>query len=170
MSHRTQLHDMPGRVATGAYILHSGLGKWRADADHAAALHGQASKAFPVLEQVPPRIFVKVLSAAELATGALLLIPFVPTALAGSVLTAFSGGLVAMYMRTPEMREPGSIWPSRSGMAVSKDSWMLGMGVGLVLDATGRRLRASRAKIDRRRGHGALPRAGAGRAGKESKR
>jgi uncharacterized membrane protein YkgB len=33
------------------------------------------------------------------------------------------------------MRKPGSIWPSQAGVAVSKDIWMLGIGLGLVADA-----------------------------------
>jgi hypothetical protein len=36
------------------------------------------------------------------------------------------------------MRAPrpcaGSIWPSQTGVAVSKDVWMLGIGLGLVAD------------------------------------
>jgi uncharacterized membrane protein YkgB len=39
-----------------------------------------------------------------------------------------------MYARTPAMRKPGSIWPSQAGVAVSKDVWMLGIGLGLVAD------------------------------------
>jgi hypothetical protein len=30
------------------------------------------------------------------------------------------------------MHKPGSIWPSQAGVAVSKDVWMLGIGLGLV--------------------------------------
>jgi hypothetical protein len=33
------------------------------------------------------------------------------------------------------MRKPGSIWPSRTGIAVSKDVWMFGIGLGLLADA-----------------------------------
>jgi hypothetical protein len=58
----------------------------------------------------------------------------VPNAVAGAALTGFSGSLLAMYARTPSMRMPGSIWPSRTGIAVSKDVWMLGIGLGLVAD------------------------------------
>ena len=54
--------------------------------------------------------------------------------MAGAALTGFSGSLLAMYARTPSMRKPGSIWPSRTGIAVSKDVWMLGIGIGLVAD------------------------------------
>lgn len=58
--------DLPGRITTGAYILHSGLEKW--------------------------------------------------------------------------LRKPGSIWPSQAGTGVSKDVWMLGIGLGLLAGAAeGRR-------------------------------
>jgi uncharacterized membrane protein YphA (DoxX/SURF4 family) len=125
---------MPGRLATGAYILHSGLAKWNGGEELATALHGMASNAYPFLKDMPPRRFLRLLSIAEITTGSALLAPFVPTALAGAALTGFSGGLVTLYMRTPELREPGSVWPSEAGLAVSKDVWMLGIGLGLVID------------------------------------
>ncbi|WP_207556036.1 hypothetical protein [Intrasporangium flavum] len=55
-----------------------------------------------------------------------------PNRLAGAALTAFSGGLVGLYLRTPGMRQEGSIWPTPDGMAVSKDTWMLGIGASLL--------------------------------------
>ena len=131
--------DLPGRIATGAYILHSGLDKWRADETRATALHGMAARAFPVLDRIPPARFLRLLAASEIAIGTALLAPIVPNALAGAALTGFSGSLVTMYARTPALRRPGSIWPSQAGVAVSKDVWMLGIGLGLVADAfTGR--------------------------------
>jgi len=127
--------DLPGRVTTGAYILHSGLDKWRADEARATALHGMASGAFPVLNRIPPTRFLRLLAASEIAIGAALLAPIVPNALTGAALTGFSSSLVTMYARTPALRKPGSIWPSQAGVAVSKDIWMLGIGLGLVADA-----------------------------------
>jgi hypothetical protein len=87
-----------------------------------------------VLQQIPPERFLRILAASEIAIGTALLVPVVPNALAGAALTGFSGSLLAMYARTPSMRKPGSIWPSRTGIAVSKDVWMLGIGLGLVAD------------------------------------
>jgi len=127
--------DLPGRVTTGAYILHSGLDKWRADEARATALHGMASGAFPVLNRIPPTRFLRLLAASEIVIGTALLTPIVPNALAGAALTGFSGSLVTMYARTPALRKPGSIWPSQAGIAVSKDIWMLGIGLCLVADA-----------------------------------
>ncbi len=126
--------DVPVRLATGAYILHSGLGKWRPNADRAAALHGLAAGAYPFLKRIPPTRFLRLLAAAEIATGALLLAPVVPNRIAGASLTAFSGALVTMYLRTPSMHEPGSVWPTPAGIAVSKDVWMLAIGLNLIAD------------------------------------
>jgi hypothetical protein len=127
--------DLPGRITTGAFILHTGLEKWHADGARAEAVHGMAAGAFPMLKPIPPARFVRLLSAAEIAVGAALVVPVVPSALAGAALTGFSGALVAMYGRTPALRKPGSIWPSQAGTGVSKDVWMLGIGLGLVVDA-----------------------------------
>ena len=128
------LRNLPTRVATGAFVLHAGLGKWKGGPEQAAGMHGMAAAAIPPLGAIQPPTFLKLLSAGEVATGALLLAPFVSNRRAGLALTAFSGGLMALYARTPSMREPGSIWPSQAGMGVAKDVWMLGIGLGLLLD------------------------------------
>jgi hypothetical protein len=39
-----------------------------------------------------------------------------------------------MYLRTPALHKPGSIWPTQAGTGVSKDIWMLGIGLGLLVD------------------------------------
>jgi hypothetical protein len=127
--------DLPARIAAGGYILHAGLEKWHGDETRAKALHGAASRAFPVLNRIPPERFLRLLAASEIAVGTALLVPVVPNGLAGAALTGFSGSLLGMYARTPAMRKPGSIWPSQAGTAVSKDVWMLGIGLGLVVDS-----------------------------------
>jgi hypothetical protein len=127
--------DVPGRLATGGFILHSGLKKWNGAPEVAAGIHGMASGAFPFLGKVPPERFLRILAAGEIATGIVLLTPVVPSELAGLALTGFSGALLAMYLRTPALHEPGSIWPTQAGTAVSKDVWMLGIGLGMVADA-----------------------------------
>ena len=131
--------DLPGRIAAGGYILHAGLEKWQGDEARAEAVHRAAANAFPVLKNIPPARFLRLLSASEIAIGTGLLLPVVPGLIAGAALTGFSGSLLAMYARTPAMRKPGSIWPSQVGTAVSKDVWMLGIGVGLVAGALGDR-------------------------------
>lgn len=129
-----KLRDIPTRAATGAYILHSGLIKWNGSEAQAKGVHGMASGAFPVLADMPPEKFLKALAAAEIGIGASLLVPVIGNKLAGAALTAFSGGLLAMYLRTPALHKPGSIWPTPAGTAISKDVWMLGIGLGLLAD------------------------------------
>jgi len=70
---RIHLRDVPTRLATGAYILHSGLEKWQGDEERAQALHGFAAGAYPLLAKVPPRTFLKALAVAEIGLGAALL-------------------------------------------------------------------------------------------------
>src|ERR1700685_3110766 len=109
------LRDIPARVATGAYILHSGLEKWNGSEEQAKAVHAMAAGAFPVVSKMPPATFLKALSAAEIGTGAALLIPVVPRKLAGAALTGFAGSLVAMYLRTPALHKPGSVLATQAG-------------------------------------------------------
>jgi len=134
-----KLRNAPTRLATGAYILHTGWEKWHGDEDRAAGVHGTAAAAFPVFNSMKSTDFLKTLSIGEMALGAALLTPFVPTVVAGAALTGFSGALVTMYLRTDSLHKPGSIWPTAQGTAVSKDVWMLGIGLGLVVDGLRRR-------------------------------
>jgi uncharacterized membrane protein YphA (DoxX/SURF4 family) len=133
------LRNVPTRVATGAYILHSGLSKWNGSEEQAKGVHAMASGAYPFLAKVPPATFLKVLSASEIGIGAALLAPLIGNRLAGAALTALCGSLMGMYLRTPALHEEGSVWPTRAGTAMSKDVWMLGIGVGLLADGTSKR-------------------------------
>src|SRR4051794_1597081 len=130
------LSEIAPRLSAGAFILNSGLGKRGADADAAAGMHGFASGSYPFLKHLEPQQFAKALSTAEIAVGTVLLTPFVPTAVAGAVLTGFSGGLLGLYLRTPGMRKPGSLAPTEQGLAIAKDSWLLGIGIGLLTRGT----------------------------------
>ena len=134
-----KLADLAQRVAAGAFILNSGLNKRNVEPEHAAGLHGMASGAYPFLGKIEPQQFAKLLSAAEITLGAALLAPVVPTALAGTALTAFAGGLLGMYLRTPGMRKEGSLAPTQQGTVLAKDVWMLGIGLGFVVDAVAHR-------------------------------
>ncbi len=131
---RLRARSVPTRLATGAYILHAGWEKWHASEERTRAVQQAAATAFPFLAGIPPATFGKLLAGAEIATGAALLLPVVPNRLAGAALTAFSGSLLTMYLRTPAMHKPGSVWPSPAGVGVSKDVWMLGIGLGLLAD------------------------------------
>lgn len=139
MLFRFSSRSVPGRVATGAFILHSGIEKWNGPPAQAEGVHAMAAGAFPFLKSIAPERFLKLLAAGEIVTGSLLLAPFIPNVLAGCALTGFSGSLLAMYARTPALRKPGSVWPTPAGIAVSKDVWMLGIGLGLLADARAKR-------------------------------
>jgi uncharacterized membrane protein YphA (DoxX/SURF4 family) len=132
MSLRQHAPHLPGRLVSGAFILHSGLEKWKAGREVAEGTHGMASTAFPALAKLPPTRFLKVLAASEIALGAALLVPVVPARVAGAGLTGFSAALLGLYAKVPGLREPGSVWPTQQGMAVAKDVWLLGIGLGLM--------------------------------------
>jgi hypothetical protein len=124
---------IPLRAITGAFILNSGLTKWRAGQEAAEGVHGFATAAYPELKRFRPEQFNKLLAGAEIALGAALLAPVVPAAVAGAGLTAFSGGLLGLYFKVPGLKQQGSLKPTEDGMAIAKDSWLLGIGVSLLV-------------------------------------
>jgi hypothetical protein len=137
------LEDIPIRVATGGFILSSGLDKLEADKERAAGLHGFATGAYPFLDSVPPERFAKALAVSEVGLGTALLLPVVPSRIAGAGLAAFAGGLLGLYLRTPGMRQEGSLRPTEQGIPLAKDIWMLGAGLSLYA-ADRRRTRRNR--------------------------
>ncbi|MEV0167992.1 hypothetical protein [Nonomuraea fuscirosea] len=127
-------HQLPPRLAAAAIILDSGLGKAHADEQGAAATHSMATTTYPFLGRMEPAAFVRLLSKSEIALGVALATPFVPSLLAGAALTGFAAGLLGLYLRTPGMRQEGSLRPAPQGLAVAKDVWLLGIGLGLVIE------------------------------------
>jgi hypothetical protein len=127
-------HQVPLRVAAGAFILNSGLAKVHADEKTVAELHGMAAGTYPFLSRLDPVKFVSLMSKAEIALGSALLLPLVPSFLAGLGLTGFAGGLVGLYLRTPGLRQEGSLRPTPQGLGISKDVWLLAIGLSLVCD------------------------------------
>jgi len=125
---------LPPRIATGAYILNSGIGKLSADEAAAAQLHGFAAGTYPFLNKLKPVDCARLLAAAEITLGAALLIPVIPASVAGAALAAYSGGLLGLYARTPGMRKQGTPLPTEQGTVLAKDIWMAGIGLGLVID------------------------------------
>ncbi|HEX5597274.1 MAG TPA: hypothetical protein VFX61_14845, partial [Micromonosporaceae bacterium] len=110
------------------------------------------AQAMPQLEQIPPQRFAQMLSRAEMALGGALLMPAVPSALVGMGLAGFGAGLVRMYLKTPGMREPGSLRPTQQGMSIAKDVWLLGAGLTLLLDDLLLRRRGMRVRSRRKGG------------------
>ena len=132
----TKLWHVPVRLATGAIIVDQGLQKLGADEDTAKWLHGQAVQAFPQFAEMEPKDFVQLLSASEITLGAALLgIGFIPSSLAGLGLSIFAGSLTRLYLTAPGTRREGTVAPSQQGVGLAKDSWMLAIGVALVLDS-----------------------------------
>jgi hypothetical protein len=126
---------LPGRLATGAFILNSGMSKWSADEETATRLHSTAAGAYPFLSRLKPQDFVRLLSIGEIALGSALLLPGVPAVAAGTGLTAFAAGLLGVYVRTEGMRLEDGVRPSQQGIPLAKDAWLLGIGLGLVIDS-----------------------------------
>ncbi|MFG1942548.1 hypothetical protein [Nonomuraea sp. NPDC048826] len=133
-------HQIPPRVAAGVFILNSGIGKAEADEQTATGTHGMAVGTYPFLGKHDPRTFTDLLSKAEVALGVALLAPMVPSLVAGAALTAFAGGLIGLYLKTPGMRQEGSLKPTPAGLGLAKDVWLLGIGLGLVLEELGDRV------------------------------
>jgi uncharacterized membrane protein YphA (DoxX/SURF4 family) len=133
------LSHLPLRIAIGAYVLNSGLSKWGLEGQAVESLHGMAVGAVPPLKRLRPPTFARLLAGTEIALGSALLLPFVPSALAGAGLCGLGGGLIRLYWATPGMRKPGSPLPTQQGSALAKDVWLVGAGLTLVLgDLTGR--------------------------------
>ncbi|HEY0360030.1 MAG TPA: hypothetical protein VGD11_15725 [Mycobacteriales bacterium] len=129
-----KLSHLPLRWTIGGFILNSGLTKRDVDPDMAKGMHAMAAGAIPQLAQLEPEQFGRYLSMGEMALGAALIAPFVPSVVAGAALTAFGAGLLALYVKTPGMHEPGSLRPTQQGTGIAKDVWLVGAGLTLVLD------------------------------------
>ena len=121
------------RAVPGAFILNSGIGKLGLDEESAAGLQQMAANGVPMVENMTPAEFGKFLSYGEIAVGAALLLPFVPTRIAGAALTTFAYGLVANYFSIDSMTEDDGIRPSQDGTPVAKDTWLAAIGISLML-------------------------------------
>jgi hypothetical protein len=142
------VRQFPTRVATGAFILNSGLSKLRADDETAKHIHEMARDAYPFLDGIDAQPFTRALGVTEVGVGGILLLPIFSEGLAGAVLVAFSGGLLGLYARLPGMREGDSLRPTQRGTPLAKDSWMFAIGTSLILEGVGNRLRARRQRGD----------------------
>jgi hypothetical protein len=133
-----KLSHVPLRAITGAFILNSGITKLKGGPETAEGVHGFATTAYPEFKRMRPEQFAKLLAGGEIGLGAALLAPFVSPVLAGAGLTAFSAGLLGLYMKVPGMRQAGTLKPTQEGTAIAKDSWLLGIGLSLLLGGMSR--------------------------------
>lgn len=129
-----RLRHVPARVAAGAFILNSGLGKRGLTEEAAAGLQQMAVQAFPQFEQMSAKDFGKLLSTAEVTLGSVLLLPIVPTWLAALGLAGFSAALLRMYTKVPGLTQEGSIRPTQEGTVIAKDVWLAGIAWSLLID------------------------------------
>ncbi|MDA8368317.1 MAG: hypothetical protein M0026_00400 [Nocardiopsaceae bacterium] len=141
---RRQLSHLPVRLVSGMFILNSGLNKLSADEQAATGMQEMAAGTYPFLKKVDAPTFARLLAGTEIGIGAALLLPVVPASVAGAALTAFSGGLLGMYLRTPGMHQ--KLRPTEQGTSMAKDAWLLGIGTSLVIDGlvTGRKKKKKR--------------------------
>ncbi|MEE6259878.1 DoxX family membrane protein [Plantactinospora sonchi] len=146
------LSHLPLRVTIGAYVLNSGLSKLNLEGEAAVSVHGMAVGAIPPVKRVPPETFARLLAGTEIALGAALLLPVIPSALVGAGLVGFGGGLVRLYWATPGMHGPGDPRPTQHGTGLAKDSWLVGAGLTLLLDDLFGRAAGKRRALGRRLG------------------
>lgn len=125
------------RLVSGAFILNSGINKLRIDEASAAGLQQMAANGVPQLADLEPSVFGKVVSISEISLGSALLLPLVPSRLAGLGLGAFSGVLLSSYLRTPGMTESDGIRPTADGTALAKDFWLAGIAAALIFARKG---------------------------------
>lgn len=148
-----RLSHVPLRLAAGAFILNAGVSHLGMDSDTAKGVHGMASRAYPPLTRVDPQPFGQALAAGEIALGAALLIPVIPSGLAGLALAGFSGSLLGMYVRTPALHQEGSLRPNTEGTAIAKDSWLAGIAAALIIDqVVGSRSKRARSRVQAKLG------------------
>lgn len=131
---RSTARQMPLRLTVGSFFLNSGLSKRGADQATAEGLQQFAATTYPFLGKLDAQQFARLLSTGEIAIAAALLLPVVPAAVAGAVLTAFSAGTLGLYLRTPGMRREGSLRPTEQGIPLAKDVWILGIGISLIIE------------------------------------
>jgi uncharacterized membrane protein YphA (DoxX/SURF4 family) len=125
MDLRVKAWHLPPRLITGAYFLNSGLSKRGADDATAGQLHGFAAGTYPVLGKLDAKRFTTLLSTAEIAIGAALVLPIVPAWLAGAGLTAFALGTLGLYLRTPACeRRVRCVPPSRVSPLPRTPGWL----------------------------------------------
>jgi uncharacterized membrane protein YphA (DoxX/SURF4 family) len=135
MNSRTaNLTHLPLRLAIGAFFLNSGLEKRTLEEQPAVAIHSMAVSAVPPIKHLKPTTFARLLAGSEIAIGAALVVPVVPSIAVGAALCGFSAGLLRLYWATPGTHRPGDPRPTQAGIPLAKDIWLFGAGMTLILD------------------------------------
>lgn len=125
--------DLPLRLSSGAFLLWVGSRKLQRPSEHSGLLE-LASHSAPFLERFfgkRPERFASVLGALEVSLGLWLSSGIKPRS-AGVALTAFSLTTFSLVYTVPGNRVEGSWWePSSQGLSISKDVWLIGIGLAL---------------------------------------
>src|SRR5699024_2538293 len=112
------------RAVPGAFILNSGIGKLGMDEETAAGLQQMAANGVPMVENLTASQVGKFLSYGEIAVRSALLLPFVPTRIAGAALTSSAAGLVSNYFSIASVAQDAGSRHSDDGIHVAKDTWL----------------------------------------------
>lgn len=136
-----KLRHYPARLAAGAFILNSGLSKRGLPEEAYAGMQEAGSASVPAVKGLPAKTFGQALSAGEIALGAALVLPFVPTWIGAAGLAVFSGGMLNMYRNTDEMTQEDGVRPSEAGTGLAKDVFLAGIAGTLLLDSAGSAVR-----------------------------
>ena len=123
-------------------------------------MHGFAAGTYPFLKNLPPQQFAKAAVDVRDRRRRGAADPVRADRRRRGGADGFSGGLLGLYLRTPGMRKPGSLAPTEQGLAIAKDSWLLGIGIGLLTRGTidrpqPRRVRKAAKKLAKADGEGA---------------
>lgn len=129
-----RLHQTPLRMSSGIFLVNSGMAKLKANEQTAKFLHQMAAGTYPFLESMDPSKFTRLLAMGEVSLGSALLLPMISSRIAGFGLMSFAGGLLGLYLKTPGMRQEGSLKPTQEGTAIAKDIWLFAMGMTLLVD------------------------------------
>jgi hypothetical protein len=125
MNRGVKAWQLPPRLITGVYFLNAGLSKRDADDATAGQLHGFASGTYPVLGKLEAKRFTGLLSTAEIAIGAALVVPVVPAWLAGAGLTALPWARSACTCGPPACaRRVRCAPPSRASRLPRTPGWL----------------------------------------------
>jgi uncharacterized membrane protein YkgB len=127
--------DLPLRLSSAAFLVWVGSRKVQRPREHTDLLE-LASHSAPFLQRAfaaHPELFARVLGSTEVSLG-LWLASGIARRAAGVALTAFSLTTFSLVYTVPGNRVEGSWWePSPQGLSISKDVWMLGIGLALAL-------------------------------------
>lgn len=147
------LAQLPLRLTTGAFVLNSGISKLSLSDEDAEGLQQMAANGVPMLADMSPAAFRRFIAVTEISVGAAQLIPKVPGWMAGTALSAFSAGMLNMYLNTPGMTQDDGVRPTQEGTPVAKDIWMFGAGASMIIDSmlntSARRRRAAKRRVSK---------------------